>query len=141
MSLFRPMTVGDLPRAIELLRQIGTSDFPEPSEDRILDFLELPTFHPFVLENSTGLVVAMGILIRMPNLKYGWRGYFDYVVVDEAYRYHGFGRAVITNLIDEAKVLGCRSLFLTTSNPAARRLYESYGFAAQLESVPMKRKL
>lgn len=141
MSLFRPMTVKDLPRVIELLRQIGASDFPEPSEDRLLDFLELPTFHPFVLENSTGLVVAMGILIRMPNLKYDWCGYFDYVVVDEAYRYHGFGRMVITNLIDEARALGCRSLFLTTSNPVARRLYESYGFAARLESVPMKRKL
>ncbi|MFH1089829.1 MAG: GNAT family N-acetyltransferase [Candidatus Uhrbacteria bacterium] len=137
--LFRSMRLSDTPRVIDLLRQIGNQDFVPPSRLWFLTRWLLPTFHIFVLEDETGLVVAMVFLNRLPNPKYGWRGYIDYVVVEKSCRRRGFGRQIMTGVLTEAEKLGCREVLLTTSHPEAQALYESLGFKTKPSSVLVRR--
>ncbi len=137
--LFRSMRLSDTPCVIDLLRQVGNQDFIPPSRFWFLIRLLLPTFYIFVLEDETGLVVATTFLNRLPNPKYGWRGYIDYVVVEKSCRRRGFGRQVMTGVLTEAERLGCREVLLTTSHSNAQALYESLGFKAKPSSVLMRR--
>jgi GNAT superfamily N-acetyltransferase len=138
MPFFRAMRLGDYPRVVELLRQIGTREFPLLPRETLEDFMELKTFQPFVVENDDELVVTFGLLNVLPNPKFGWRGYIDYIVTDEPYRRRGFGRILFQGLIRRAQHLGCHHILLTTSDKKARRLYRSCGFIVRPKSRPMK---
>ena len=54
------------------------------------------------------------------------------IAVRPAHRRQGGGRRLLLAVIDHVRAAGARSLFLEVGvdNPAARRLYESRGFAA-----------
>jgi|GEM_PF-6159033 len=137
-DLFRPMRITDVSRVVDLLRQVGNSYFEPPEEKWFLEQLSLPTFHIFVMEDYVGKVVAMTFLNCLLNPKYGWRGYIDYVVVEELYRRHGWGREIMKGTLHEAKKFGCREVLLSTSSPEAQALYESLGFETKTNSVLMR---
>lgn len=135
---FRPMKISDTKRVVELLCQIGNSDFTPPSKWWFAIRLLLPTFHVFVLEDDSGTIVATVFLNLLSNPKYGWRGYIDYVVVDKLARRNGFGRKIMEGTLIRAKKLGCQEVLLSTGNLEAQALYESFGFRVCSGSSLMK---
>jgi GNAT superfamily N-acetyltransferase len=79
--------------------------------------------------DAAGSIVGAGCLVmyRVPS---GTRAIIEDVVVDEAVRGRGIGRAVVQYLLDLARLQGARGVALT-SNPhreAANRLYLRMGF-------------
>lgn len=64
---------------------------------------------------------------RTPSGLHTW---IEDVVVDEAFRRRGIGRALTCTLIDAARGMGAHSLSLTSrpSREAANRLYQELGF-------------
>jgi len=136
--LFRSMKISDTPRVNELLRQVGSADFVPPSRWWFLTRLFLPTFHIFALEDDSRAIVSTVCFNRMPNPKYNWRGYIDYVVVDKSHRRRGFGRRIMESTLVEAKKFGCREVLLSTSHSEAQALYKSLGFKVKTTSVLMR---
>lgn len=63
----------------------------------------------------------------------GLIGWIEEVVVDQSARGHGLGRALMEELINFSKIKGCKKLKLTTGNPIAKKLYETFGFIKKEE--------
>ena len=135
---FRSMKISDTARVVELFRQVGRSEFKAPSKLWFATRLLLPTFHTFVIEDDNCRVIGAVVLNRLSNPKHNWRGYIDYVVVDEPFRGYGFGRRLMEGVLARAQALGCQEVLLSTSNPEARALYHSLGFEVCLSSSLMK---
>lgn len=135
---FRPMRISDTSRVIELFRQVGCAEFKVPSKAWFATRLLLPTFHIFVIEDETGKVIGATVLNQLPNPKYNWRGYLDYVVVDKPFRGRGFGRKLMVGVLARARALGCQEILLSASDLEARALYHSLGFEVLSSSSLMK---
>lgn len=84
--------------------------------------------HAYIIRED-GHIVAAGALCVMHNLEFTIAS-VESVVVASIYRGRGYGRMLMTHIIEEAKMLKVRSIHLT-SNPkrvAANNLYQSLGF-------------
>jgi GNAT superfamily N-acetyltransferase len=70
-------------------------------------------------------------------------GYISYVAVDEKYRQHGIGRALIERLISTAKDMGCSTVELTSANSRknAHVFYQNLGFSKKKTTVFIKEPL
>lgn len=81
-------------------------------------------------------VVGMATLVVVPAPT-GLRGHVEDVVVDEAARGRGAGRALMVELVRQGREAGLRSLELTSrpSRTAAIALYESVGFTKRETNV------
>jgi ribosomal protein S18 acetylase RimI-like enzyme len=73
-------------------------------------------------------------VFRIPT---GIRAWIEDVVVDEAARGRGVGRALVAHAIERARAAGARTVELTSrpSRVAANRLYERLGFARRDTNV------
>ncbi len=71
-------------------------------------------------------LVGCGALRRLDDT----RGELKSMRVTDPWRGKGVGRAILTHIVDHARALGLRSLWLETGEPFvdARRLYERAGF-------------
>jgi GNAT superfamily N-acetyltransferase len=80
-----------------------------------------------------GQTVGYAVLTIGFSIEYGGRdGFVDDLYLVPSARGRGFGRAVLSFLLDEARALGIRTLHLEvgTGNDPAARLYEALGFVA-----------
>ena len=113
----REMTAADVDAAVALARAQGFRD-----RRAFYDFvLRTPTAQPLVGELG-GRVVATGLgTISRPV---GWIGA---IVVDEAFRRRGFGRAMTEAICDRLRLGGCETLSLEATD-AGLPLYERMGF-------------
>lgn len=91
---------------------------------------------PAVDTTKTGEITGMLTLVtfRIPT---GMRAWIEDVVVDEAARGQGAGRALIDTAVEYATELGCKTVDLTSrpSREAANRLYQSCGFQLRETNV------
>jgi ribosomal protein S18 acetylase RimI-like enzyme len=73
-------------------------------------------------------------ITRTPTGRHGW---IEDVVVDEAYRGQGWGKALTEACLDAARELGLRSVNLTSrpARVAANALYRSLGFKPRETNV------
>jgi ribosomal protein S18 acetylase RimI-like enzyme len=106
--------------------------------------LTLTELREFLESSSTTLFVARGggtvvgtltlVVFRIPT---GLRGWIEDVVVDASARGAGVGEALTLAAIEEARLLGVRSLDLTTrpTRDAANRLYARLGFERRETNV------
>ncbi|GAA2751128.1 GNAT family N-acetyltransferase [Amnibacterium kyonggiense] len=89
-----------------------------------------------LLAEEEGEVLGMATLVVAPSPS-GLRGHVEDVVVDEAARGRGAGRALVARLVELAREARLRSLELTSrpSRVAAIALYESAGFRRRETNV------
>ncbi|HTK07111.1 MAG TPA: GNAT family N-acetyltransferase [Ktedonobacteraceae bacterium] len=137
----RKLTENDL-EAVWTLRLQSVKDHPEvfsltyeetlaQGKEPILQRLRQRDSMFYVGAFEEGLV-GMARFSRGDGLKLQHQGSIASVYVLPAKRGHGIGRALMQELIAQAKQLdGLEQLHLSvlTTNHAARRLYESFGFA------------
>jgi GNAT superfamily N-acetyltransferase len=113
----RAMTASDVGTAVALARAQGFRD-----RRAFYDFvMRTPTAQPLVGELE-GRIVATGL--GTVSLPVGWIGA---IVVDEAFRRRGFGRAMTEAICDRLSAAGCVTLSLEATN-AGLPLYERMGF-------------
>ena len=62
-----------------------------------------------------------------PDNPTGKCGYLMNIYVKEKYREHGIGHAIVSRLVEEAKIRNCKKIYLETT-PEGRPVYESLGF-------------
>jgi GNAT superfamily N-acetyltransferase len=84
-----------------------------------------------IVADVSGAAVAVGHLQVAPTIERERpAAKIGALVVDEAHRSHGVGRALVQALEDEARLRGCGVLFLTTQDVRddAQAFYERIGF-------------
>ena len=122
------LTKGTALRVDALLKMLD-SKLPSINSDRLAELIEKEDVYLFVTEED-GVIAGMLTLTYCETLsrrKY----WIEDVIVDDAFRGKGFGRALVRAAVDFAKKKeGFPTIYLT-SNPSrvsARNLYMSEGF-------------
>ncbi len=100
-----------------------------PSEEEFRDILSSESAHLLVLQNDEEMPVGMltAGIYRTPT---GHKAWIEDVVIDDAYRGHGYGKKIVEYAVDFIRGLGADTISLT-SNPsrvAANQLYRATGF-------------
>jgi len=141
MITIRKFNKEDAPRVAELINQL-TPNINQPDKliQRLKGMVEGVNYQYLVVEME-GLVVGFGGLCWYPISSKGILGWIEEVVIDNKVRGHGLSKELMKHLLKLAKDRGCQVIKLTTSNPIARALYESFGFQTKLESTLMHKKL
>lgn len=111
-----------------LLPQLSSAEVSRETIERCATAPEI-TLYAAVQD---GHVVGLTTLVLLPQLT-GVRGHIEDVVVDEGHRGQGIARALLSTAIDRARVLGARTLDLTSrpNRQNAHRLYEGLGFVTR----------
>jgi len=112
-----------------LLAQLGYPSDADAVEER-LDRLRIVGDRVFVAELE-GQVVGLAHLQVTPAIERDRpAGKLGALIVDEAHRGHGVGRALVEAVEREARLRGCELVFLTTSDRRddAHVFYERVGF-------------
>ncbi|HET9611327.1 MAG TPA: GNAT family N-acetyltransferase [Acidimicrobiales bacterium] len=111
-----------------LVPQLSRSS-PLPTTVELGEVVSSPATDLFIAIDDGGTVVGMATLVtfRIPT---GMRAWIEDVVVDEAGRGQGVGRALTDAMVDRAREQGCRTVDLTSrpSRQEANRLYQRAGF-------------
>jgi N-acetylglutamate synthase-like GNAT family acetyltransferase len=141
MITIRKFNKEDAPRVAELITQL-TANINQPDNliQRLKGMVEGVNYQYLVVEME-GLVVGFGGLAWYPIPSKGVLGWIEEVVVDNKVRGQGISKELMRELLKIAKSRHCQVIKLTTSNPIARALYESFGFQTKLESTLMHKKL
>jgi GNAT superfamily N-acetyltransferase len=132
----REAVEADLPALLELYRQLGQDSgevLPLPRAARLFARIRAyPDYHIYVAE-ADGQVVGTLALLIMDNLAHlgAPSGVLEDMVVHEARRGQGIGKALVRFALDLCRQKGCYKLALTSNQhrDAAHRFYESLGFA------------
>ena len=118
-----------------LVPQLSRSN-PAPSVDELGEIVAAPATDLFVATVDDGTISGIATLVnfRIPT---GVRTWIEDVVVDEAARGTGVGRALTEAMLDRARELGAVTCDLSSrpSREAANRLYQRIGFAPRTTNV------
>lgn len=135
----RRARLSDLPVITEIYNQavrgrMATCDEDEkPLSERQEWFRQFDDRYPLWVLESNGVVAAYGGLFRY-NPKSGYRFVVENTVyVHEAHQGKGYGRAMLTHVIAEAKTLGYKYMQakIFAHNPASLKLHRSFGFVEE----------
>ncbi len=121
---YSPQDLADLDA---LMHELSASSFC--NEELLKNALEDPNVHVYVIRDG-GHIVATGTLCIKHTLEFAIAD-IESVVVSSRCRGKGYGRELMTAMVEAAKGLGVHHIQLT-SNPArvaANRLYQELGFA------------
>ena len=142
MTTIRLATEGDIPRILELYRQLAiTTSQAELCNSPSLDdcrrvFAEIGIFpgHELLVAEEEGKVIGTLVLLIVPNLSHSalpW-ALVENIVVDEKHRRQGIGRLLMNYAIARAKEAGCYRIVLSSDKrrKEAHKFYRSLGFQA-----------
>lgn len=137
--IVRTATEGDIPRILELYRQLAMNPEelksvepdPEFGKEMFREMSLLEGYHLLVAEED-GRVVGTTVLAILPGLAHGisrW-GVLEFMVVDEPYRNRGIGRALTDRAAELARKAGCYKIMLGSNKKRteAHRFYRKAGF-------------
>ncbi|MCX6785702.1 MAG: GNAT family N-acetyltransferase [Candidatus Komeilibacteria bacterium] len=93
-----------------------------------LEKLAVGNNYQYFIAELDGKVVGLAGLAWYAVPSKGLIGWIEEVVVDQAARGHGLGRALMEELVNFSKIKGCKKIKLTTNNPIAQKLYQDLGF-------------
>jgi ribosomal protein S18 acetylase RimI-like enzyme len=118
-----------------LVPQLSSSS-AVPGRDELQAIASSPATHLLVATDSNGAVTGM-LTLAVFAIPTGVRAWIEDVVVDDAARGGGIGRALVERALDLASALGARTVDLTSrpSREAANRLYQRMGFALRETNV------
>jgi GNAT superfamily N-acetyltransferase len=114
------MTISDIPVGMRLKEQAGWNQL-EADWRRLLDLQPDGCF----LAESGGVPVG-----TVATCRFGPVAWIALMLVDEAYRRQGIGRALMTRALEELDSRGVRSVRLDAT-PRGRPMYESLGFVEE----------
>ncbi len=117
-----------------LVPQLSRSS-PPPTEPELAELVGSGATRLFVARVDGRIVGSLSlVLFRIPT---GLRAWIEDVVVDEATRGGGIGRALNEAALAEARRRGAKTVDLTSrpSREAANRLYRQLGFAPRDTNV------
>lgn len=142
MVTIRPATNKDIPQLLELYRQfsINPGDYkaaPVADCRRILkEIRQYPNASLLVAEED-GKAVGTTFLAILPGFAHGTAPFsvIEYVVVDEALRSKGIGKALMDDCKARAKAAGCYKIMLTSDKrrERAHKFYRANGFESSAE--------
>ena len=138
MANIRTATEADIPRILELYRQLAfepAAEAPVPrNEDcrRVIDAIDSTPGQALLVIEEDGAVVGTAMLVIVPCLSHDatpWAA-VENVVVDEAYRRRGIGKALMEEIAARCRAESCYKIQLLSHNrrPEAHRFYESLGY-------------
>lgn len=132
----RPAAFGDLERLLVLYGQLDNRP-PDPPSAHAMGALEVIQMAPYVhlvVAEVDGDVAGTATLVVVPNLTHGGRPWMqlENMVVDEAMRGRGVGRALMEAAERMARQHGCYKIQLQSAEHRtdAHRFYEAAGFRA-----------
>jgi GNAT superfamily N-acetyltransferase len=137
MAIVRRATEKDIPRILELYRQLSFQ--PEqyraaPLDDCINTYQamnKVPGYELLVAE-ANGRVIGTTVLAILPGFAHDTAPFavVEYVVVDEKHRSRGIGRQMMEYVMSLAKEAGCYKIILTSDlrRERAHKFYKSLGF-------------
>ncbi|MFP3943567.1 MAG: N-acetyltransferase family protein [Alphaproteobacteria bacterium] len=136
------MTAADLPRVLELARQLGYPDTPEAMGSRFERIRQRPG-HTLVTARADGEVIGWMHLCELTPLEAPAAAQISGVVVDEAWRGRGVGRRFIEYAESWAGARGLGRLTLRSrdNRANAHAFYRRRGFAAAKRSVVFEREI
>jgi GNAT superfamily N-acetyltransferase len=140
MAIVRVATESDIPRILELYRQLVITTAPVELEQKpsLKDYRQVfarisavPGLELLVAERE-GEVVGSLVLFIAPNLSHGglpWALVED-VIVDQKYRRQGVGKLLMDYAIARAREAGCYRIGLSSdkSRQEAHQFYRALGF-------------
>ena len=119
----------------KLIPQLSSSSSP-PSETELTSIVNSDSAIVLIAEEDTGDIVGSMTLIifRIPT---GIRAWIEDVVVDDAARGKGVGKALNEYAIEIAEPAGTKTIDLTSrpSREVANRLYQKLGFEPRQTNV------
>lgn len=138
----RPMQASDLARVRELAEQLGYPSTEAELRARFEACAAFPGQGLFVLELD-GILAGWIHVQRRPSLLTEPSAEIAALVVDEARRGQGLGRALMAAAEDWARSQGCAGAQLRSrvEREAAHRFYEGLGYARLKTSYTFKRSL
>jgi ribosomal protein S18 acetylase RimI-like enzyme len=118
-----------------LVPQLSRSN-PPPTAEQLQAVIDGPGTHLLLARADDGAVVGMLtlVLFRIPT---GLRAWIEDVVVDEAGRGQGVGKALTNAALDIARAAGATTVDLTSrpSREAANAMYQRLGFVLRDTNV------
>lgn len=125
----------DLAAIVQLYLGFRREPWPQPpSQTRMLEaFGALQGRGHIAVAELDGQLVGSYSLYWCPSLNHGVRPFalLENVIVVQALRRQGVGRALMTHARDAARLAGCYKLMLATgAGAAAERFYQACGFSA-----------
>jgi GNAT superfamily N-acetyltransferase len=142
MLNIRPATEKDIPRLLELYRQLSLN--PEDYKFASLkdcrqvfnEQSKIPGYSLLVAEEN-GEVIGTTVIAILPGMAHGTAPFavIEYVVVDEKKRSKGVGKILMDYCKDKAKKAGCYKIMLTSDKrrDRAHKFYRSIGFESSAE--------
>ncbi len=142
MITIRPATEKDIPRLLELYRQL----YIQPEEYRfpslrdclkvIKDIAKIPGYSLLVAEENEE-VIGTTVFVILPGMAHGTSplAVIEYVVVDETRRSQGIGKQLMEYCMARAQEAGCYKIMLTSDKrrKRAHKFYRSIGFEPSAE--------
>jgi GNAT superfamily N-acetyltransferase len=147
--VLRRAAPADLPAIMDLLAadQIGTArdgvrtDADLQAYRRAFGEIDRDPAHVLVVAETEGRIVGTMQLSYIPGLSHrgALRAQIEAVRVHQDYRGRGFGHAMLTWAISQARQRGCALVQLTTnkSRVDAHRFYKRLGFTASHEGMKL----
>jgi GNAT superfamily N-acetyltransferase len=143
LAIIREATEADIPRLLELYRQLNLdASFapPDPPPEqcrRALSAIDEAPDRWLLVAEEDGRVVGTTTLLITPSLIHGARPWavVEHMVVDETLRSRGIGRQIMEYAISKAEAAGCYKIMLGSNKRRkdAHRFYRSLGFEATHE--------
>jgi GNAT superfamily N-acetyltransferase len=143
MAIIRRATEADIPRLLELYRQLSldpSAEVPEPAPEdcrRVLRDFGANENRALLVAEEDGQVVGTATLVITPSLAHGaspW-AVVEHMVVEEKRRSRGIGRQLLEHAIAKAGEAGCYKIMLCSNKQRldAHRFYRSLGFTGTHE--------
>ncbi len=141
MATVRTATEKDIPRILELYRQLAFSPPPEdapspPLEEyrRVFNEMEATPGYELLVAEDGGEILGTMVMAILPGIARGVSPFavVEYVVVDEEARRKGIGRLLMDYVKERAKEAGCYKIMLTSDKrrEQAHEFYKALGFEA-----------
>ena len=139
MAIVRHATEKDIPRILELYRQLALtpppSDASQPSLEayqRVFKEIYSTPGYQLLVAVEDGEILGTTVLVILPGIAHGVSPFavVEYVVVDEKQRRRGVGKLLMDYVIARAKEAGCYKIMLTSDKrrDEAHEFYRSLGF-------------
>jgi GNAT superfamily N-acetyltransferase len=143
MAIIRKATEADIPRLLELYRQLSldpSAEMPEPAPEdcrKVLREISGAPGRALLVAEEDGQVVGTLMLVITPSLAHGaspW-AVVEHMVVEEKRRSRGIGRQLLEHAVRKAGEAGCYKIMLCSNKQRtdAHRFYRSLGFIATHE--------